>query len=556
MRVKSKLAAIAPLFGAMCFAQPAIAERMPQDNWYYVKTIGTNGPASNQVNNATGLALSRSNQLYVVDTGNNRIQVFDQDGNCLFRWGSIGSGNAQFNYPRAICIGTNDQVYVCDQNNNRVQVFDLQGNYKTNWPSPLPVGVAYSSRENAVYVADDQNKTISAYSGDASGALVRTWGVSGTLPGQLGGIMGIVIGPGQTTPVYIFDDIGGHNVRLQLFTPSGEFVRHYVFNNDYFGWASGPYILADGRVAVWQWYGVPYMTALLNLLLFSEDIIHLTGVPFAPIQALSEDINGHTYTCPVGRNGVDIYQRTYRTIQTGSVPLPLLLSTKQRPGTSLVDVDYRIVDGDSTSVVVAALALVDGTLSLNNALVMKTFAEGTSTNLGTNILANRDYHLTWNAAMDWATNFGNIKVCILANDGRGLLDHLLLHIPANGTNAALTISRDPVTDADLLTCWLWLLARGDPAITLTSGQVVSNTTVFASGAATTTEGRAFLFSRMGLREATAAELQYVREAGTPGVINQWTPRFQVGPNRWPQAVNAWGFDSGNWGSDARWVVKP
>jgi len=79
--------------------------------------------------------------------------------------------------------------------------------------------------------------------------------------------------------------------------------------------------------------------------------------------------------------------------------------------------------------------------------------------------------------------------------------------------------------------------------------VVNKTLAFDS--VTTKNGREFLINRLGLREATAAEILRAKEAGTPGVINQWTPKLQVGPGERPVAVNAYGFDTGGSGY---WVV--
>jgi hypothetical protein len=56
---------------------------------------------------------------------------------------------------------------------------------------------------------------------------------------------------------------------------------------------------------------------------------------------------------------------------------------------------------------------------------------------------------------------------------------------------------------------------------------------------------------MGLREATPQEILRAQEAGTPGVINQWTPPLQVGPGERPLKVNAYGFETGDTGT---WVV--
>jgi hypothetical protein len=74
---------------------------------------------------------------------------------------------------------------------------------------------------------------------------------------------------------------------------------------------------------------------------------------------------------------------------------------------------------------------------------------------------------------------------------------------------------------------------------------------YASGSSTTAAGRAVLLAPMGLREATPAEILRAQEAGTPGVINQWTPPLQVGPGERPLKVNAYGFETGDTGT---WVV--
>jgi len=73
----------------------------------------------------------------------------------------------------------------------------------------------------------------------------------------------------------------------------------------------------------------------------------------------------------------------------------------------------------------------------------------------------------------------------------------------------------------------------------------------ASGVRTTPAGRAFIFSKMGLREANAAEVTRAQEAGVPGVVKRWTPKSQVGPGERPVYINSYGFDTGGSGY---WVV--
>ena len=77
------------------------------------------------------VAVDASGNLYVADTGNNRIQKFDASGNSLAIWGSLGSANGQFNNPSGISIDAsgNKNLYVADTGNNRIQKLDASGNW-------------------------------------------------------------------------------------------------------------------------------------------------------------------------------------------------------------------------------------------------------------------------------------------------------------------------------------------------------------------------------------------------------------------------------------------
>ena len=88
-----------------------------------------------------GIATDSSNNVYVVDQGNNRIQVFDSNGNFLRKWGSKCPFRAEpcdgFYGPRGMAIDGNDFVYVYDGGRafsdgsdpiiDRVQKFDANG---------------------------------------------------------------------------------------------------------------------------------------------------------------------------------------------------------------------------------------------------------------------------------------------------------------------------------------------------------------------------------------------------------------------------------------------
>jgi NHL repeat len=68
------------------------------------------------------VAVDASNNVYVADTNNHRIQMFTGDGTFLGKWGTEGTGNSQFEFPGEVATHFFD-VYVGDLNNSRVQKF-------------------------------------------------------------------------------------------------------------------------------------------------------------------------------------------------------------------------------------------------------------------------------------------------------------------------------------------------------------------------------------------------------------------------------------------------
>ncbi len=122
--------------------------------------------------------------------------------------------------------------------------------------------------------------------------------------------------------------------------------------------------------------------------------------------------------------------------------------------------------------------------------------------------------MTWDAS-ELATNFVNLQFEVLANDGHELLPLNFVTIPPVGTNANLTISRNAVSETDLLSVWYWLLATNCNSITLTNGVVKGLGAPYtglhlASGTSTTREGRDFLYGIMGVRRPYPEEISRAR----------------------------------------------
>ena len=93
-----------------------------------------NAPADVAVDPNPDPVTGERGSVYIADGyGNHRIVVFDRDGNYLRQWGSAGSGDGQFvegggGHPHCVVLGNDGLVYACDRGQNRVQVFDREGN--------------------------------------------------------------------------------------------------------------------------------------------------------------------------------------------------------------------------------------------------------------------------------------------------------------------------------------------------------------------------------------------------------------------------------------------
>ena len=61
---------------------------------------------------------------------NSRVVKFTPTGKYINEWGSFGKGVGQFNIPHGLAIDSQETNYVADRQNNRIQLFDTNGNFK------------------------------------------------------------------------------------------------------------------------------------------------------------------------------------------------------------------------------------------------------------------------------------------------------------------------------------------------------------------------------------------------------------------------------------------
>ena len=128
----------------------------------------------------------RDNLVYVCDSDNHRIQVFDLDLNFVRSIGSHGSGRGEFDEPFYVKFDTAGNMYVAEWGNERVQVMDSSGRFirefgrgKLSVPSGLLIADKY------VYVSNYSGHCIVVY--ETSGQYVTSFGRRGRNEGEFVG---------------------------------------------------------------------------------------------------------------------------------------------------------------------------------------------------------------------------------------------------------------------------------------------------------------------------------------------------------------------------------
>ena len=92
---------------------------------------------------------------------NARVLKFDSTGKFIKAWGKWGNGDGEFDQPHALAFDSKGLLYVGDRNNNRVQVFDQEGNFKEKfYQFGRPSGI-YIDKNDILYVADSESASVS-----------------------------------------------------------------------------------------------------------------------------------------------------------------------------------------------------------------------------------------------------------------------------------------------------------------------------------------------------------------------------------------------------------
>lgn len=135
--------------------------------------IGKRGEGPGEFNLPRDAVVGAGGEVYVVDGGNFRVQVFDADGKYLKTFGAVGRQSGQFSRPKEISIDADGNVYVVDTAFGNFQIFDREGRLlldvgtrgNTDGPARfmLPSGIAVDRSDGRVYMVDQYFRKVDVF---------------------------------------------------------------------------------------------------------------------------------------------------------------------------------------------------------------------------------------------------------------------------------------------------------------------------------------------------------------------------------------------------------
>jgi sugar lactone lactonase YvrE len=184
---------------------------------------GVPGDGPDTFNQPNAVAIAPNGDIFVSDghnTGRNNARVvkFSKDGKFIKQWGGHGSGAGQFEMPHTLAFDSKGRLFVGDRGNNRIQIFDQDGKFLAEMKQfGRPSGV-YIDKNDTIYVADSESAeggtyaphpgwkrgirigsakdgTVTAFIPDPSPGAGATSAAEGVVADAAGNVYGAEVGP-------------------------------------------------------------------------------------------------------------------------------------------------------------------------------------------------------------------------------------------------------------------------------------------------------------------------------------------------------------------------
>ncbi len=90
----------------------------------------------------------------------NAMYKYDPEGNLIKKWGTWGEEPGNFRQPHGLAMDSRGRLFVADRGNNRVQIFDQDGNFLDVWYQFSRNSGIFIDEHDVLYAADSESGSV------------------------------------------------------------------------------------------------------------------------------------------------------------------------------------------------------------------------------------------------------------------------------------------------------------------------------------------------------------------------------------------------------------
>lgn len=193
-----------------------ISDSLPKDETIHPKYLYTIYQTPDSKLSRPSYTLVNDKMIYVADTDNGRIAVFDYNGKAVTTFGQ--TGEHKLISPVSLTM-VGDDIYVSDTKAGKIFIFTKMGKFKGFFETDseiIPGSIFF--KNNLLYAVDVKNTAVKIF--DRSGKQIRSFGTKGTESGQF--YFPYTIHVTAEGKIYVADS---NNNRIQIFDQNGKIIK-------------------------------------------------------------------------------------------------------------------------------------------------------------------------------------------------------------------------------------------------------------------------------------------------------------------------------------------
>lgn len=169
------------------------------------------GHRADRLARPTEVAVDTDQNIYVADTNNHRIMIFNADGGFVDRFGNSGDGPGRIKFPSGLAVDSKKNVYVVSRTQNKMIIYNSK--HKVAWEVSVPAPLSVTTKGDQVYLTTDRGVMI----GNSKGQLLSSFGKRGAGRGNVDHPTGIAVDGNKR--IFLADSL---NYRVQAFNSDGK----------------------------------------------------------------------------------------------------------------------------------------------------------------------------------------------------------------------------------------------------------------------------------------------------------------------------------------------